>query len=243
MPDGRNRVTAVGFRAERSQNPILGGGHLYLLGPAGGRIARASNMPGVLVEGLFLTNPDDAALAADPATQAQFQAAIRAAAVFLAGRERTKTTIIKLVHEARLNFHEIGRRMLDAGHFERIEDFALLTNEEYDSFLKDPGSYASIIADRRALFDTLQQVEPPFIVAGEVPPLDTWTRRGDDAPARSQAGDVLSGIAGCPGTYTGRARVVLSPHEPGDLEPPVGGLFLSLLLGSHGVALLGAIGP
>lgn len=50
------------------RDAVLGGGHLYLLGPAGGRIARASNMPGVLVEGLFLTNPDDAALAADPAT-------------------------------------------------------------------------------------------------------------------------------------------------------------------------------
>lgn len=158
-------------------------------------------------------------LAADPAVQGQFQAAVRAAALFLAGRERTKTTIIKLVHEARLNFHEIGRRMLDAGHFERIEDFALLTNEEYDTFLKDPGSYSAVIAERRELFETLQQVEPPFIVAGEVPPLDTWTRRGDDAPARSQVGDVLTGIAGCPGTYTGRARVVLSPHEPGDLEP------------------------
>jgi N-acetylmuramoyl-L-alanine amidase len=44
------------------------GGSLFLLGPAGGRIARASNMPGVLVEGLFLTNPDDAALLADAAT-------------------------------------------------------------------------------------------------------------------------------------------------------------------------------
>lgn len=159
------------------------------------------------------------ALAADPEVQGQFEAAIRAAALFLAGRERTKTTIIKLVHEARLNFHEIGRRMLEAGHFDRLEDFALLTNEEYDTFLKDPGAFARVIAERRALFDTLQQVEPPFIVAGEVPPLDTWTPRGDDAPPRARTGDVLTGIAGCPGTYTGRARVVLSPHEPGELEP------------------------
>lgn len=44
------------------------GGPLYLLGPAAGRIARASAMPGVLIEGLFLTNASDAALLADPAT-------------------------------------------------------------------------------------------------------------------------------------------------------------------------------
>ncbi|HEY3080964.1 MAG TPA: N-acetylmuramoyl-L-alanine amidase [Chloroflexota bacterium] len=46
----------------------LGGGPLFLLGPASGRIARASAMPGVLVEGLFLTNPEDAARLADPTT-------------------------------------------------------------------------------------------------------------------------------------------------------------------------------
>ncbi len=44
------------------------GGSLYLLGPAGARIVRASNMPGILIEGLFLTNADDAALLADPTT-------------------------------------------------------------------------------------------------------------------------------------------------------------------------------
>jgi N-acetylmuramoyl-L-alanine amidase len=44
------------------------GGHLYVLGPAGGRIVRASNMPGVLVEGMFLSNDADARLLADDAT-------------------------------------------------------------------------------------------------------------------------------------------------------------------------------
>jgi N-acetylmuramoyl-L-alanine amidase len=44
------------------------GGSLYVLGPQGGRIARASAMPGVLIEGMFLTNAEDAALLADPVT-------------------------------------------------------------------------------------------------------------------------------------------------------------------------------
>src|SRR5207302_9118374 len=33
------------------------------------------------------------------------------------------------------------------------------------------------------------------------------------------SGDTLIGIAGCPGTYTGTARVVLSPDDPTGLEP------------------------
>ncbi|HEY3110574.1 MAG TPA: N-acetylmuramoyl-L-alanine amidase [Chloroflexota bacterium] len=44
------------------------GGSLYLLGPQGGRIVRASSMPGILIEGMFLTNAEDAALLADPVT-------------------------------------------------------------------------------------------------------------------------------------------------------------------------------
>jgi N-acetylmuramoyl-L-alanine amidase len=44
------------------------GGHLFVLGPEGGRIVRASRMPGVLVEGMFLTNDEDLKLLADPAT-------------------------------------------------------------------------------------------------------------------------------------------------------------------------------
>ncbi len=44
------------------------GGHLYLLGPAGGRIARASSMPGILVEGLFLTNDRDLQVLGRPDT-------------------------------------------------------------------------------------------------------------------------------------------------------------------------------
>ena len=50
----------------------------------------------------------------NPEVHGQFLAAVRAAGLFLAGRERTKTTIIKATHESRLAFHEIARRMLDA---------------------------------------------------------------------------------------------------------------------------------
>jgi len=63
------RLREVGVRlAPRGVQPdkALGGGPLYLLGPAGGRIARASRMPGALVEGLYLSNADDARLLTDP---------------------------------------------------------------------------------------------------------------------------------------------------------------------------------
>lgn len=158
-------------------------------------------------------------LAGDPEVQGQFLAAVRAGCLFLAGRERTKTTIIKVTHEARLAFHEIARRMRAAGHIDRFEDFAMVRDDEYDDFLVNPGTYRDVIAERRELFERLQGLEPPFILNGVVPPLDEWRRRGSTPVQVATTGDSLAGIAGCPGEYTGRARVILSPDDPAALEP------------------------
>jgi pyruvate,water dikinase len=158
-------------------------------------------------------------LAGNPEVQGQFLAAVRAAGIFLAGRERTKTTIIKATHETRLAFHEIARRMLDAGHFEQFNDFAMIRDDEYDDFLKDPAKFGATIAERRTLFDQLQQLEPPFILNGAVPPINEWRRRGSTPVEVATSGSALVGIPGCPGQYTGRARVILSPSDPHALEP------------------------
>ncbi|MBA3653412.1 MAG: phosphoenolpyruvate-utilizing protein [Actinobacteria bacterium] len=166
-----------------------------------------------------LTAEIAAKLEGNPEVHGQFLAAVRAAGLFLAGRERTKTTIIKTTHEARLAFHEIARRMVEAGHFEHFNDFAMVRDDEYDDFLVNPGAYKETIGERRELFDRLQQLEPPFIVNGVVPPLDTWRRRGSTPVEVAGPGDSLAGIPGCPGEYTGRARVILSPDDPLALEP------------------------
>lgn len=159
------------------------------------------------------------ALSGNPEVQGQFLAAVRAAGIFLAGRERTKTTIIKLTHEARLAFHEIARRVMAAGHLDRFEDFAMITNEEYDDFIAEPAKYRDTIRERRELFERLQRLEPPFIIDGAVPPIEQWRERGSAPVAPARPGEPLVGIPGCPGTHTGRARVVLRPDEATDLEP------------------------
>jgi len=57
-------------------------GHLIELGPlASGWVDNPSQMPGALVEPLFLTNPKEAALAADPAGQRQIALALEAGLV------------------------------------------------------------------------------------------------------------------------------------------------------------------
>jgi phosphohistidine swiveling domain-containing protein len=154
------------------------------------------------------------ALADQPEVLAQFEAGLRSAHVFLAGRERTKTTIIKVVHEVRMALRELGAR-----HGFTTSETCMLLADEVDAFVSDPDAFRPRLAAREQQFLELYQLDPPFIVDHVVPPLDRWARTGDTRAAVAAAGDVLHGVPGAPGKITGRARVVLDPADPFALEP------------------------
>lgn len=158
-------------------------------------------------------------LAGNPEVQGQFLAGIRAASVFLAARERSKTTIVKLINECRVAMHELGRRLVAAGQIEQVEDFGLVLDQEFDDFLADAAAFREVIRERRARMEELASLEPPFILVGELVPTSSWERRGANQVEQLQAGQELSGIPGCPGVATGRARVILDQAEGGRLEP------------------------
>lgn len=157
-------------------------------------------------------------LSEDQETKGQLEAALSAAKLFSAGRERSKTTIIRLVHEVRLTARELGKRMVDAGVFETWQNVGMLQESELDDFLADPTSWRDTVLDREVLYAKLQNHVPPFIVEGEVPPLDEWEVRSTTAK-HEEKGAVLTGIPGCPGEATGRARVVTDTSDPRALEP------------------------
>ncbi len=159
------------------------------------------------------------ALAGDPATQGQFLAAVRAAHVFLPGRERTKTNAIRMLHECRMTLRELGQRMVDRGAFDEVEDFGMLRKAEYDDFLADPGAFTNTIRARRAQYAELAALEPPFVFVGEPDFPAAWRRRDAIQVDRLQPGDSLTGLSGCPGVAEGRARVILDSHDPTALEP------------------------
>ena len=159
----------------------------------------------------------EARLAGDAESLDQFRAAVAAAATFFAARERTKTNCAMLTHEMRMPMWELGRRFLERGVFERREDFALLTDEEWTAAVADPPSVSGLVRERRAGADHLAALQPPFIVDGEVPPLDSWPRRSNVRLAGDERR--LQGQPGCAGVARGRVRVVHDPSEPGDIAP------------------------
>ena len=160
-----------------------------------------------------------AMLEGDPAASGQFAAGVRAARLFLAGRERTKTSCITLVHEMRVALREVGRRMVERGHLADVGQIFMFADDELDDVLERPEAFTELAAVREQQYLSLFELEPPFIIDGTVPPLSTWARRDRASTETNVVGQVLTGIAGCPGTATGRARVILDPSDPGALEP------------------------
>ena len=155
----------------------------------------------------------------DPETQGTFLAAAKAAVIFQAGRERTKTNAIKLTQEIRMPLHIIGRRLVAEGLCDEVGDFAFLLSDEFEAWLEDPGAFIDRIRERKTLFEQYSAIREPFVFQGEQPDPSTWPRRDAEAAEPVQAGDVLSGFAGCPGKVTGVARIILDPLDPTALGP------------------------
>lgn len=155
----------------------------------------------------------------DPDTHGQLAAAIGCSKAWFAGRERTKTNNIRLIHEMRMPMRELGRRMVERGAFDEIEDYGFLRSSELDVFLADPHQFTGAIRERREEYQALQRLIPPFVFAGAAASPDTWDRHDDASATRLGAGEMLDGLPGCSGVAEGIARVVLDSNDPTALEP------------------------
>jgi rifampicin phosphotransferase len=161
-----------------------------------------------------ITEQITAALAGDPETLGQFQAGLASAHAYLAGRERAKTNIIKVIHEVRMAFRELAAR-----HDYPVGEFHMLLDDELDAFVNAPDDFRGRLGQRESEYRQLFALEPPFIIHGVLPSVSTWPTRGSARVATSTAGSVLTGIPGCPGVVTGTARVILDASDPLALEP------------------------
>ncbi len=134
-------------------------------------------------------------------------------------RERTKTNIVRAVHEGRMAFRELGQRHAKAGNIADAEHIWMLLDADIEPFVADPSSFTQTLADRYATWQQLWDLEPPFFIKdGIVPPLSEWAAKGAADVATVAVGDVLQGVPGCPGTIRGTARVILDPSDPSALE-------------------------
>jgi len=157
-------------------------------------------------------------LSGDPETSGAFAASYASSGVWQATRERCKSNNIAAIHEVRVCFDEIGRRMVEAGHLAAIEQIYMLLESEIERYLSDPASFKGVLAERFADHQALALLDPPYIIGMDVPPLSQWKRRDNSAAETVKVGDVLKGVACSAGEYTGTARIILDPFDPSGLE-------------------------
>jgi pyruvate,water dikinase len=160
-----------------------------------------------------------ARLAGDAETAGTFEAALQSAQVFLAGRERAKTTVVRVINEMRMALRELGHRLVERGVTTEVEQVFMVTGDELDRLRHEPDDYRAVIAARWAQFRSLYALEPVFVVNGRAPSIADMAPRRAVGAAAAVVGTVLRGSAGAGGVARGRARVVLDAADPVGLEP------------------------
>lgn len=155
-------------------------------------------------------------LSADDA--AAWDVTVAAARIWTRGRERTRTTSAMLLHEQRMAARELGRRSHEEGNLDAPLHVFQLLESELDAWVADPAPFRQILADREQTYLALYDYVPPFMITGEVPDQDTWTRASQRAAVEISDDPVLQGAAGSPGVVRGRARIVRSATEVDELD-------------------------
>ena len=120
-----------------------------------------------------------------------------------------------------------GERLVAKDVIDQPDDVFFLYRDELVDALTNGGDRRSIIADRRDSFDRASEVVPPGALGTPPPPpevpdpfMDAIVYRllGMVPPEENTDPNVLRGVGGSPGSYTGPARVVRSLAEASDLE-------------------------
>lgn len=153
----------------------------------------------------------------------RLQKAIDSTALWSRAREESKNQVIRGNQLARHAMLELMRRAAAGGGVSDSVGPFLLVEDEFLSYLNDPPSMVPTIESRRADYEHLKSLEPPFAFdsanyGGSHPPISTWQRRESTGEAAA-SGTTLTGAAGAPGITRGRARVVRDPGDPNGLEP------------------------
>lgn len=159
------------------------------------------------------------ALAGNDEALATLEMALASTVLCVPARERTKATCVAVVNEVRMAIRELGRRGVAAGLYAQPEDVMMLLDDELDAYVADPSSCGELIAERLAQYDELFELEPPFIIAADPAPLSQWARRSERQMPALMEGDVLVGLGGGSGRYTGRVCVLTDPADMARLEP------------------------
>ena len=151
-----------------------------------------------------------------------FERALHSSILFSQARERSKTTIVDLIHVARLITRELANRTAEQRDNAELIDLWFILESELDEFIENPPAFNKKISERKRVREELSNRIPPFIFESEIPDPKTWSLRSDvkvNHNEHAKEGEILKGFGGCPGVAEGTAKVITDPSDPKDLGP------------------------
>lgn len=157
----------------------------------------------------------------DETAQATLRAAVASAHRFAGWRERGKSNCIRVLHEARVALMELGRRLHERGLLERPTQIFMAMDAELDLLDLDTSFLLPTLTAREEQWRALFGLDLPlFIDTSEpIPPVESLKHLTHREVTAALPGDVLSAAGVSAGVARGRACVVLSPDEVGEMEP------------------------
>jgi phosphohistidine swiveling domain-containing protein len=169
-----------------------------------------------------------AKLADDPATLANFDELYEAARYSFPLTEDHAFYIDQMFISVFRRFVlAVGDRLVADGVIDRADDVFHLYRDEVVRALEEGGERRATVAERRAGMERAAAVTAPTSLGTPPPPSETpdpfmdalvFRLLGMVPPQESTDANTLKGVAGAPGVYTGKARVVRSLAEAGELE-------------------------
>ena len=144
----------------------------------------------------------------------KFNKALPAARAWQASREGSKSAVIRALDSTRRAVNELARRVAERHRLTDPAGSTCSTTRSWRPISPIPSRSSRVIDERKRAYEALAERIPPFLFEGEMPALDTWTKRTLDDEASGQKGDILEGIGGSPGRVTGVARIVMDASRP-----------------------------
>lgn len=147
------------------------------------------------------------------AERTQFLTGVKSAAIFLRGRELSRTNVLRVLHEMRLPIAELGRRAHRRNELEGINHIWMLNAEEAEYYADGGmGDVARLASERYDAF-LGASTRPAELALASSSGISFEPAENDDerfASDQLEVGDMMLGAPGSPGMASGAARVVTS---------------------------------
>jgi rifampicin phosphotransferase len=151
-----------------------------------------------------------------------FNKAIKVAPFWQRAREATRDRAVRSGLPVKRVFRELVRRAAARGGVPETAKVAMLRpGQEFNQYVRDPMSLASVVEERWRLRERFAAVIPPFFITSqaEVPSIEQLEAAQGARAGKARPGEVLKGDAGSSGVARGRARVIMDPSDARGLQP------------------------